>query len=192
MVANVANEGVRWGSILRNSAWGGAALLLLLPLLAMQFTREVNWGVGDFIVMGALLAACAGTVHLATRLTDDFTYLAGVLIAVGTSFLLIWINLAVGFIGSEGNPANLMFGGVILVAAIGSAMARFRPGGMARAMLAAAVAEGLIAAVVWLGGMGADEPAGPVRILILTSLFAVPWLVAAALFAGSARRQGSR
>lgn len=190
MVANVANGGVRWGSVLRNLAWGGAALLLLLPAVAMQFTSEVNWGPEDFLVMGALLAACAGTVHMATRLSDDFAYLAGVVIAVGTAFMLVWINLAVGFIGSEGNPANLMFGGVILVAAIGSAMARFRPRGMARAMLAAAAAEGVVVAVVWFGELGAMEPPGPARLLALTSLFAVPWLVAAALFAAAARKQG--
>ena len=81
MVANVANGGVRWGSVLRILAWGGAALLLLLPAVAMQFTSEVNWGPEDFLVMGALLAACAGTVHMATRLSDDFAYLAGVVIA---------------------------------------------------------------------------------------------------------------
>jgi hypothetical protein len=176
--------------VLRTVAWGGAGLLLLLPLVAMQFTTEVNWGPEDFLVMGVLLAGCAGTVHLATRLTDDFAYLAGVVIAVGTAFMLVWINLAVGFIGGEGNPANLMFGGVILVAAIGSAAARFRPRGMARAMLAAAAVEGAIVAIVWFGGLGAMEPPGPERLLALTSLFAVPWLVAAALFNASARKQG--
>ncbi len=190
MVANVANGGLRWGSVLRILAWGGAALLLALPLVAMQFTREVNWGPEDFIVMGVLLSACAGIVHLATQLSDDFAYLAGVVIAVGTSFLLVWINLAVGFIGDEGNPANLMFGGVILIAAIGSAIARFRPRGMARAMLAAAAAEGAIAAITWFGGLAATEPPGPLPLLALTGFFAVPWLLAAWLFGVAARKQG--
>ena len=189
MVANVANGGVRWGSVLRIVAWGGAALLLLLPLVAMQFTQEVNWGPGDFLVMGLLLGGCAGIVHLATRLSDDLAYLAGAVVAVGTSFLLVWINLAVGFIGGEGNPANLLFGGVVLIAVIGSFVARFRPRGMARAMLAAAAAEGAIAALVWFGGLGGTEPPGPAALLALTSLFALPWLIAAWLFSAAARRQ---
>jgi hypothetical protein len=183
---------MRWGSVLRKLAWGGAASLLLMPLAAMQFTREVDWGPGDFIIMGALLAACAGTVHIATRLTEDFGYLAGVVIAVGTSFLLIWINLAVGFVGDDGNPANLMFGGVILIAAIGSAMARFRARGMAGAMLAAAAAEGLIAAITWLRGLAGTEPPGPELTLVLIGLFALPWLAAAALFANAANRDSAR
>lgn len=188
MVAKVASGGVRWGSVLRIITWGGAALLLSLPLVAMQFTPEVNWGPEDFIVMGVLLSACAGTVHLATRLSDDFAFLAGVVVAVGTSFLLVWINLAVGFIGDEGNPANLMFAGVILVAAIGSALARFRPRGMGRAMLAAAAAQGAIAAFTWFGDLGGMEPPGPVRPLALTSLFVLPWLLAAGLFGKAAAR----
>ena len=37
-------------------AWGAAAALLLLPLVAMQFTEEVNWTVFDFLVFGSMLA----------------------------------------------------------------------------------------------------------------------------------------
>lgn len=31
----------------RNAGWGGAAALLLAPLLAMRVADEVNWSVGD-------------------------------------------------------------------------------------------------------------------------------------------------
>ena len=43
----------RW----RLAAWSVAALLLLLPLVAMQFTDEVNWSLADFVVFGALWLA---------------------------------------------------------------------------------------------------------------------------------------
>jgi hypothetical protein len=43
------------------------------------------------------------------------------------AFILIWMNLAVGIIGSEDNPANLMYGGVLAVAIVGAFMVRFRP-----------------------------------------------------------------
>ena len=41
----------RW----RPAMWGGAALLLLLPLVAMQFTREVIWDAADFAIFGTML-----------------------------------------------------------------------------------------------------------------------------------------
>jgi hypothetical protein len=31
---------------------GHGGTLLLLPLVAMQFTREVNWGLEDFLAAG--------------------------------------------------------------------------------------------------------------------------------------------
>jgi len=43
----------RW----RLAAWSVAAILLLLPMAAMQFTDEVNWSLADFVVFGALWLA---------------------------------------------------------------------------------------------------------------------------------------
>ena len=48
----------RW----RIAAWTGAALMLLLPLVAMQFTDEVNWSETDFIVAGALIGGTGLTL----------------------------------------------------------------------------------------------------------------------------------
>ena len=62
----MANEAVKidgaW-RILRIAGWGFAAILLLLPAIAMQFTSEVDWDARDFIVMGALI----GMVGLGTE-----------------------------------------------------------------------------------------------------------------------------
>ncbi len=49
MVVNTKNGGERRISCLRIAAWSAAALVLLLPLVAMQFTEEVNWTVADFV-----------------------------------------------------------------------------------------------------------------------------------------------
>ncbi len=70
------------------------------------------------------------------------------LVAVATTFLLVWINAAVGIIGGEGNSANLMFLVVILIAVAGAIVARFRADGLARAMAVAAVAQALVGVVV--------------------------------------------
>ncbi|MDC8753426.1 hypothetical protein OIK40_02080 [Erythrobacter sp. sf7] len=73
-----------------------AGLLLAVPLVAMQFTGEVNWGPGDFIVMGAMLALLGTGIDIALRLPASFRLraaLAGLAIA---GFLLVWAELAVG------------------------------------------------------------------------------------------------
>ena len=38
-------------------------ILLLVPLIAMQFTEEVNWSVFDFMIMGTLLFALGATLE---------------------------------------------------------------------------------------------------------------------------------
>ena len=42
-------------------------LLLLVPLVAMQVTDEVNWAGGDFVVAGALIFAAGSAIVLGTR-----------------------------------------------------------------------------------------------------------------------------
>ena len=66
--------------------WGAAALLLLLPLLAMQFTDEVDWDLADFIIMAAMLAGACGTFELARRMNSNRAYQAGVAVATSGCF----------------------------------------------------------------------------------------------------------
>jgi hypothetical protein len=172
----------RWRPLI----WGGALVLLLLPAVAMQFTREVDWGAEDFIAMGVMLSAACGIYELAAWLSGNTVYRAAFGIAVATGFLTVWVNLAVGMLGSENNVLNLMFAGVLLVAALGALLARFRAIGMARAMGATAAAQ-LLAAGIGLAiglSVGMDEVGGPSVGLeaFLTACFAVPWLVSAQLF----------
>ncbi len=154
--------------------WGGAAALMLLPLIAMRFTSEVQWDPGDFVFLAILLASVGGTYELAARVTNRGAYLAAVALALVAGFLLVWINAAVGIIGSEDNPANLIYAGVLAVAGLGAALARLRPAGMARAMVAAAIAQGLAFAGAWLAGLGFTGP--------ITIFFIALWLTAAWLF----------
>ena len=170
-----------FGERLRPLVWGGAACLLLAPGLAMQLGADgVHWTAADFVVMGLLLAAACGLYELGMRLDRRLPYRLGFWLATLTGFLTIWVNLAVGMLGSEGHPANLMFAGVLAIAALGALLAWFRAPGMAKAMLAAAIAQALAVAVAVPMGFELRE-------LVFTAMFALPWLGAAAMFHAAGR-----
>jgi hypothetical protein len=175
----------RW----RIAVWGTAACLLLLPLIAMQFTEEVNWDETDFIVMGAMLTAACGAYELAARMTGNRAYRAAAGLAIAGAFILVWMNLAVGIIGSEDNPANLMYGGVLAIAIIGAVIARFQPEGMARAMVAMALAQALVGVIALIGGLGSTGANWPQVIVVLTGFFASLWLISAWLFRKAAQKR---
>ena len=182
--------GAGLGRRLRIAGRGAAATLVLLPALAMQVTDQVNWSIGDFVLAGALVAGVGATFEVAARMTSDRSYRAAVAVALAAGFLLIWLNGAVGIIGSEDNPANLMFGGVLAVAIVGAVFARFQPGGMARAMIAAAIAQMLVAVIALVAGLGLPA-SGPLEVLSLNAGFAVLWLTAGWLFRRTVRAGNS-
>jgi hypothetical protein len=168
-------RGSRW----RIVAWSLAALGLLLPLAAMQVTDEVNWGAGDFAIAGALMLGVGVTYELAAKATGNGAYRAAVAVALAAAFILVWISLAVGVIGSEGDPANLMYGGVLAVGIVGAVLARARPRGLARALLATASAQVGVAVIALAAGLDATLP--------LDAGFAALWLASAWLFRRAAR-----
>ena len=76
-------------------------VLLLMPLIAMQFTNEVNWTLSDIVVAGVLLLGTGLICELVIRKikkTNHRIILCGVILAV---LLLIWIELAVGIFGTS-------------------------------------------------------------------------------------------
>lgn len=151
------------------------AILLLVPLLAMQFGSQVHWSLFDFLTAGALIFGTGLAFELIIRRRGNLAYRLAVGVALGAAFLLIWISIAVGIIGSENNPANLMYAGVLGVGIIGAVIARLKPGGMARTMFAVAAAQLLVGALALL-------MAGWENTLILNVVFSAMWVVSALLF----------
>ena len=129
------------------------AFILMLPLLAMQMTDQVVWDLADFAVAGALLVGTGLMYELAARKAGNIAYRAAVGVALAAAFLLVWMNLAVGVIGTSGDPANLMYIGVLAVGIIGAIIARFQPHGMARALFATALAQMLVPVIALIAGM---------------------------------------
>jgi hypothetical protein len=183
------NHGWQRVSRWRILPWVIAVFLLLLPLVAMKFTGEVEWDETDFIVMGAMLFGACGAFELAARTTGDIAYRAAVGVAVLAAFLLMWINLAVGIIGSEDNPANLRYFGVIAIAIGGAVIGRFRPAGMTRALVATALAQGLVAVIALAAGLGSGGANWPQVIFVLNGFFAALWLASAWLFQKAAQER---
>jgi len=109
----------------RVAAWGGATLLFLAPLVAMQFTDEVRWTGFDFAAFGALLAAALLAFELGLRGARDTVSRLAVAVAVGAAFLLVWAQLAVGVVGQPGGKVFAALVGLGIAAAVA---VRLRPG----------------------------------------------------------------
>lgn len=179
MAKEAESAGGRSAIPLRLAGWSVPALLLLLPLVAMRFTNEVNWSAFDFIFAGVLFGGVGLAFEVIVRRSRSLAYRSGGALAVVAALLTAWVNAAVGMIGDD-DPYNLLFLGVPALALIGAIVARFRPAGMTRAMVVAAVAQ----AAASVGGLTAD-PRGAAFSLV----FAAPWLLAAALFQKAAGEQ---
>jgi hypothetical protein len=157
-------------------------LLLLIPLLAMQITSEVDWDETDFIVMGILIFATGFSFKLVTMKSDNFIYKTAVGLAFFTGFFLVWSNLAVGIIGSEDNPVNLLYFAILAVGIIGAFFTRFQPQKMAFVMFAIAVAHVLIAGIVLIGGFYQSPPSTVFHIIAANGFFITLFSMSGGLF----------
>lgn len=75
-------------------------LLLLIPLVPMQFTDEVNWSLPDFVIMGVLLLGTGLLCELVLRKVKKIEYRVTICAALLAALVLIWLELAVGVFGT--------------------------------------------------------------------------------------------
>jgi len=154
-------------------------LILLVPLIAMQFSDEVAWTPFDLTVAGGLLFGTGLAYELISRKTSTIEYQVAVGITLAAALLLIWINLAVGIIGSEENPANMMYVGVLAVLVIGTLIALLRPRGMARALFATALTHATVTVIALIITPWDLEA---LKTLVLNVSFVALWVASAWLF----------
>lgn len=76
------------------------ALLLLIPLIAMKFTNEVNWKPFDFVVAGILLLSTGLTIDFILQKVKSTNHRILLIAIVILVLLLIWAELAVGIFNS--------------------------------------------------------------------------------------------
>ena len=75
-------------------------VLLLIPLIAMRFTGEVNWNLFDFLVAGALLLGTGLAIEFVLRKVRSFRNRLAICAVILLALFLIWAELAVGLIGT--------------------------------------------------------------------------------------------
>lgn len=75
-------------------------VLLLIPFTAMQFTKEVNWDLKDFLAMGILLTGTALTIEMVLRKVKTPKYRLALCAGILIILFLVWAELAVGIFGS--------------------------------------------------------------------------------------------
>jgi hypothetical protein len=160
------------------------AAVLAIPLLAMVLklgvpdpgsgTEGVNWGPMDFAIIGVLVLGSGLLYEYASARAGNVAHRAAVGIAVAAGLLLIWVNLAVGMIGDEGNAANLMYVLVLAVALIGASIGRLEPREASIAMFATAIAQVVVAAIALIAGLGPTLPAD--------AFFVAAWVASGLLF----------
>ncbi|RFM26778.1 hypothetical protein [Deminuibacter soli] len=76
------------------------AILLCVPLVAMQFTSEVSWKWPDFVVAGILLSGTGLLCELVLRKVKKMPQRLFICLAVLAVAFLIWVELAVGIFGT--------------------------------------------------------------------------------------------
>jgi hypothetical protein len=158
--------------------------VLAVPALAMAMklgipdpgsgTEGVNWGPMDFAIIGVLVLGSGLLYEYASTRSGSVAHRAAVGIAVAAGLFLIWVNLAVGMIGDEGNPANLMYLFVLFVALVGAAIARFEPREASITMFATAATHAAVAVVALVAGLGPT--------LFADAFFIGAWVVSGLLF----------
>ena len=85
-----------------NKKWGVfyPLLLLLLPLIGMFVSNQINWSFFDFFIMGILILSLSFSIKQVLKLTKNIKYrilIIGITVIV---FLLVWAELAVGIFGT--------------------------------------------------------------------------------------------
>ena len=167
------------------------AIILSIPLIAMQFTNEVQWDLADFLIMGSMLAGVGLLYEFIARKSEKTAYRVAFGVGLLGAFLLLFVNGAVGIIGNEGQPANLLFGAVFVVGLVGSLIARFKAKGMALTLFTAAITQMLIpviALLIW-PPPGTSWAPGILGIFAMTAFFAILFVVSGLLFRRASLRQ---
>jgi len=75
-------------------------ILLLIPLIAMQFSADVNWSLFDFMIAGILLLGTGLACELVFRKVKTKERRIALCVTILAVLFLVWAELAVGIFGT--------------------------------------------------------------------------------------------
>ena len=165
------------------------ALILLIPLVAMQFSTEVDWSAADFIIMGLLIFGTGSSYVLITRHMPQLVFKLAMAMAIGSTFFMIWANLAVGLIGSGAHAGNLMYIAVVAVVIIGMILSRLTSRGMELAMYSSTASILLLTLIALVSNMQAYLGSSVKEIISVNAFFATLYAISALLFRSNAQER---
>ena len=168
-----ADEAGRLDGVLRIAGWGTAGVMFAIPAIAMTLTREVNWDAADFAAWGIMLLTACLLGEGVLRAYLNWPARAGAILSIAAGFLLVWVNLAVGFIGDGINQYNAVYLAMPIGVVAAGALARFRANVMQWLLIGCALVQ--LAIPVAASESGRFE-------WIATTVFCALWLGAAGLF----------
>jgi hypothetical protein len=84
----------------------GVALILSLPLVAMQITDDVVWSLADFVLAGVLLTVIGAALELAVRRAGNLPAAIG----IGA------VGVAAAVLGEADDAPGLVLLGILLIA----------------------------------------------------------------------------
>lgn len=166
-------------------------IALLIPLVAMNFTDEINWKLADFIIMAIALSGIGILYEIIAQKSKNKIYRLAFGIGLLAAFLLMWVSGAVGIIGSENQDANLLYAAVFFIGLVGALISRFRPMGMSITLYMAALAQLLVPAVaifIWPPSAISWSP-GVVQVFLLSAFFGFLFLISGLLFKRAASNE---
>lgn len=102
-------------------------------------------------------------------------------LSIFTMLLLVWLSLGVGIIGADGDPANLMYFGILVIGLVGSVIVKLQPLGMARTLFVMALVQALMAVIASILGLGKPY-SGAAEILLLNGFFVAMFGISGWLF----------
>ena len=158
------------------------SLLLLIPLITMQFSDDVLWTFTDFIFAGGLILGTGCSFILFAQKESDLIFRVATGLALFSTLFMIWANLAVGLIGNESDPINLLYFVILAIGIAGTFIAKFKPVVMARVLFI--MATGIIAITIYALISEWREVAGSslLEVIGVNALFVVLFMISAGLF----------
>jgi hypothetical protein len=124
-------------------------------------------------------------------MTHRTAYGLAAALALGATLLLVWGVAAMGVVGAEGDPFDLLYISVLVVGVAGALIARFQPRAMVRVLLAMALAQASVAVVALLAGKHLVPVSSVAEILGLNAFFVALFVGSAWLFHRAARGRPS-